>query len=140
MLLLYWSILNNKILLFLKLSSCSFSNSFSFSKYLTCFFKSSNFSKNEGSGSFFFFYFISFQVSIFCLLISKAFFGVPFSATHFCNLVACSSRFSKFFQSSCLSSFFFRFQTNIKDFSSIKFFICFWYLFFLFFLFFLTQF
>ena len=53
--LLYWPFLANWILLFLKLFSCSFNNTFSFPRNLTCSFKSSNFSKNEGSYSFSFF-------------------------------------------------------------------------------------
>ena len=47
-LLLYWVFLYSWILLFLKLSSCSFNNSFSFSRNLACSFRFSNFNKNEG--------------------------------------------------------------------------------------------
>ena len=83
-LLLYWPFLNNWILLFLKLSSCSL-----FSRNLTCSFKSSNFSKNEGSYSFFFFFALA--ASNFLVLtlyiIRKLFFRIPFSTVHFFNLL-----------------------------------------------------
>ena len=54
-----------------------------------------------------FFYFISFlHLSSFCFVITKLFFRVPFSAMHFCNLVACSLKFSEFSARSYLSFFF----------------------------------
>ena len=53
-LLLYWPFINNWMLRLLKLSSCLSSNRFSFSRNLTCSFKFSNFSNNEGSDSSFF--------------------------------------------------------------------------------------
>ena len=120
MLLLYWHFLNNWILFFLKLFSGSFNNSFSFSRNLTCSFKSSNFSKNEGSYSSFFLFFFalstsSFQLSSFCFLIRKLFFRVPFSTIHFCNLVACSATFSKFSVSLYFSTLFPDFRFQIKD-------------------------
>ena len=80
--------------------------------------------------------FISFQLSSFCLVIKKLFFRVPFSAIHFCNLVACSWRFSKFSASWYLSSLFSDFRRLLRT-SFLVFYLCFWCLVFFIFLSFL---
>ena len=111
-LLLYWPFLNNWILLLLQLSSCPFSNSFSFLRNLTWSYKSSNFGNNKGSDSFF--GFISFEILV------LAFFQSPIICNTFlqpcCLFLSASSYlssvfsdFRQFLRTSFLFSFLFMF-------------------------------
>ena len=114
MLLLYWPFSNNRILLLLKLSSCSFSNSLSFSRNLTCSIKSSNCSNNEGSEDSFFFCFISFKPSSSCFVITKLLLQSPIISNTFSQPCCLFLKVFQVFRKSYLSSLFSDFKKLLR--------------------------